>query len=339
MNLKQASRLRRTVVATAILSSVALWGSPAVAAQRIQETAVPTPNANPVGITQGPGGMWFTESSAASVGVLHRDGSIREFQLTAGSSPQQIVTGPDGNLWITLFGANAIGRMTPRGQLTTFRLPRSDSGPFGIAVGPDGNLWFTETQRSIIGKITPTGTLTQFQLNLGFNPEGITAGPDGAMWFTRFANPEKGEPGFIGRITTAGAVTQHASDGVLNPLGIATGADGNLWVTGASDDVVAKVTTDFEITPFPIPGSTFNTPNQIAAGPDGALWFTEFGLGSSLDNTGGNKIGRITVDGAIRQFKIPTVSSGPAGIAPGAHGTIWFTEQLGDKLGHLAARG
>jgi len=283
--------------------------------------------------------MWFTESFADAIGVVRRDGSIHEFRLAAGSTPTEIVEGPDGNLWFTLFGANAIGRMTPAGKVKTFTVPRADSGPVGIAVGPDGNLWFTEANASIIGKITPTGIITQFQLNLGFAPEGITAGPDGAMWFTRFSNPEQEPPGFIGRITTSGSVTQARSDGVQNPLGIVTGPDGDLWVTGTSNDVVAKVDTSFGITAFTVPGGSLNVPYMITAGPDGALWFTENGLSAGLDGVSGNKIGRITSDGAIRQFNVPTSASHPSAIVPGPHGTLWFTEQVGDNLGHLSAKG
>src|SRR5579871_60529 len=67
-------------------------------------------------------------------------------------------------------------------------------------------------------------------------------------------------------------------------------------------------------------------PTAIVAGRDGALWFTE---------TGGNRIGRITTDGAVREFAIPTPRSGPEGIAVGPDGAIWFTEAYADALGRL----
>ena len=44
---------------------------------------------------------------------------------------------------------------------------------------------------------------------------------------------------------------------------------------------------------------------SLAAGPDGALWFTEIPL---------NKIGRMTADGDVTEFPIPTPGSGPVGI-------------------------
>jgi hypothetical protein len=71
-------------------------------------------------------------------------------------------------------------------------------------------------------------------------------------------------------------------------------------------------------------------PGGIAVGPDGALWFAE---GS------GNKIGRITVSGAITEFPVPTAMSGPVGIAAGSDGALWFTEGSGNKIGRITTLG
>jgi virginiamycin B lyase len=47
----------------------------------------------------------------------------------------------------------------------------------------------------------------------------------------------------------------------------------------------------------------------------------------------GEDIGRITPTGTITELPIPTANSGPAGIAAGADGNLWFTEASGDKIG------
>jgi virginiamycin B lyase len=268
-----------------------------------------------------------------------KDGSIRELDLPDGSIPEQIAAGPGGTMWFTAHGASAIGRIGPSGHVRTFATPTPASGPFDIAAGPDGNMWFTESAANTIGRITPAGHITEFGLDPGFNVEGIAAGPDGAMWFTRFSNPDLPYPGFIGRITMTGSWTEVPSDGVGDPLGIAAGPDGNLWVTGPANDVVARVTTGFAITAYRVPGGALNVPYLIAAGPDGAMWFTENGSSESPRNVGGNKIGRITMTGRIRQFRVPTESSEPSAIAAGPQGTIWFAEQAGNKLGRIDAAG
>ena len=69
------------------------------------------------------------------------------------------------------------------------------------------------------------------------------------------------------------------------------------------------------ITEFPIP-TVDSQPPEIAAGPDGNLWFTE-------QRT--NKIGRITRAGAITEFDVPHGCC-VGGIAAGPDGNLWFTE-------------
>jgi virginiamycin B lyase len=69
----------------------------------------------------------------------------------------------------------------------------------------------------------------------------------------------------------------------------------------------------------------------ITAGPDGALWFTEFT---------GNKIGRIPTNvGAstdIREFSIPTANSGAIAIVAGSDGNLWFVEPGGPKVARIS---
>jgi len=87
----------------------------------------------------------------------------------------------------------------------------------------------------------------------------------------------------------------------------------------------AKVGT---IKEFPVSTSA-SEPDAITAGPDGNLWFTEFGA---------NNIGRITTSGVVTgEFPIPTAASEPEGITAGpAHtASIWFTEFVGNKIGKI----
>ena len=56
------------------------------------------------------------------------------------------------------------------------------------------------------------------------------------------------------------------------------------------------------------------------------MWFVE-------DN--GSKIGRISPNGVITEYVIPTPNSVPFSIVSGSDGAIWFTEQGGNKIGRL----
>jgi virginiamycin B lyase len=65
-------------------------------------------------------------------------------------------------------------------------------------------------------------------------------------------------------------------------------------------------------------------PNDLVAGPDGNMWFTE-----STDR--GAVIGRITPAGKITKFALPDVSeqvNETFAIAAGRDGSLWFTDQL-----------
>jgi streptogramin lyase len=88
------------------------------------------------------------------------------------------------------------------------------------------------------------------------------------------------------------------------------------------------MTTAGGLTEYTLPAAS--TPFQIAAGPDGNLWFTE---------TYNNKIGKITTAGAFTEYAMPTAGAGPLGIAAGPDGNLWFTEFYADKIGRITPAG
>ncbi|MBV8284751.1 MAG: virginiamycin B lyase, partial [Candidatus Eremiobacteraeota bacterium] len=95
------------------------------------------------------------------------------------------------------------------------------------------------------------------------------------------------------------------------------------WYTGPGDGTITK---------FPVTATSFSiasvsgAPDNIALGPDGALWFTD-----QVNNV----IGRYDESFAVKTFSVPTANSGPSGIVTGPDGAIWFTEQFKDKIGRL----
>jgi len=84
------------------------------------------------------------------------------------------------------------------------------------------------------------------------------------------------------------------------------------------------------ITEFSAGLSTGSGPSGITAGPDGNVWFTE---------NNASKIGKITPDGTITEFSIPTASSEPLGITEGPDGNLWFTEGFGNNIGRITTAG
>ena len=160
---------------------------------------------------------------------------ITEFTLpNAGSVPNGIAAGPDGNVWFAEYSGNRIGRITPAGVITEFPVPTPNSQPNGIVTGPDKNLWFTEMAGNKIGRITTSGTITEFPVPTpNAEPRHIAAGADGNLWFTEFVANK------IGRITTAGVITEFVvPNGRQRPLrdrgGSAMATSGSPSMTGTT---------------------------------------------------------------------------------------------------------
>ena len=84
-----------------------------------------------------------------------------------------------------------------------------------------------------------------------------------------------------------------------------------------------------DITEFTIPTAA-SSPQGIATGPDGNLWFTEFSSG---------KVGRLTPGGTFTEFTIATSNSQPTDITAGPDGNLWFTELHASKIGKLTPSG
>jgi len=67
-------------------------------------------------------------------------------------------------------------------------------------------------------------------------------------------------------------------------------------------------------------------PAAITVGSGDELWFGELF---------GNRIGRITTDGAIEEFELPNPNSGLRAITADRQGTIWVAEFLGNRIARV----
>ena len=262
------------------------------------------------------------------------DGKPTEFSLpTPGSGPTTIALAPDGTLWFTEQAGNRIGRMAPDGTaIKEFDLPNPASAPRIITIGPDNNFWFSEHEGNRIGRITPGGQITEFSIPTARSqPRAITLGPDGNLWFGEFMG------GQIGRITPQGVITEFAIPTPNSgPRAIAAGADGNLWFSEFNAGRIGRMTPKGAVTEFALPRPN-SGPGDITAGADGNMWFLL--LNGRMDNrqVDGNRVGRITPDGKITEFAMPTQTGSPTNIAVGPDRNIWFTRQ--NALGRVTPDG
>jgi streptogramin lyase len=253
------------------------------------------------------------------------------FIPTGSSNPRSIAVGPDGNLWFGEADGNRIGRITPKGVISEFRIGRSKN-PYGITAGSDGNLWFTERTGNKIAAISTAGTLLHEYAvpSSDAQPYDIAAGPDGNLWFTE-NNSSEDAPDNIGRVTPGGDMEEiPLSTCICFPFGITTGPDGNIWASeelgatpemeGGSYGTVDRVTSDGKaIDRFAVSTTEAVLPSEVAAGPDGNVWFGEI-------SGERHSVGRVTPAGVVTEFVIPATNASTPSIATGPDGRIWLTK-------------
>jgi virginiamycin B lyase len=92
--------------------------------------------------------------NVGKVGRITTSGELTEYS-TAGvwTAPMHIVAGPDGALWFTEVGGNALGRITTSGVLTEFPFGGFNTSPDGITVGADDRVWFTQWTANTLGAV------------------------------------------------------------------------------------------------------------------------------------------------------------------------------------------
>ena len=198
------------------------------------------------------GNVWFYSAGATPAIVKMTPGeTFTPYPMPMhGEIADNMVLGPDGEIWFSDMGTTSIGKIAPDGTITEYPLAMG-AIPTNITVGPDGDLWFADNSGAI-GRITTSGSIQEFRSGLqsGAVPDAIAPGPDGNVWFT----DQYGNQRAIGRATPSGQIIEFTNG--LNddlPLDITAGADGNLWVPQASMDpmtpsAVAEITPAGQIT-------------------------------------------------------------------------------------------
>jgi virginiamycin B lyase len=75
---------------------------------------------------------------AERLGRIPMNDAIQEIDMPG--KPHAVVADPTGGVWVSLWGADQLARVSADGDVETIDLP-AGSEPHGLAIGPDGALW------------------------------------------------------------------------------------------------------------------------------------------------------------------------------------------------------
>jgi streptogramin lyase len=287
-----------------------------------------SPDSGILRITTSGGALWFSEEQLKTSPIVKMTpaGLATAFPLpTANAGVEAVTNGPDGNVWFTEFNTAKIGKITPAGKITEYTTPFNPLQSADIKAGADGKLWFA-TDHHGIGHATIGGKIDFFPIKDDeTQPTTLTPGPNKTMWFVEW----KGN--HVGFITTTGKVTEYPAGfgGFSNSFGIAYGKDGRIWFADPQHHRIGAIRTNGTGLTFYRLGMT-STPDSIIAGPDGNLYFGEYGTSTA------GRIGRITTAGKITEFNLPAAQGEfPVLGLTVQGGNIWFANNAHAKVGML----
>ena len=247
-------------------------------------TEFPTTGTGTNGIANGPNGVWFTDGT--KVGVAAIDGTVKEYSIPGAVSLQDITLGSDGNMWYTDSGADFFGKIKPDGTgIQTFATLQPGGAPRGIATGPDGNLYICApgtaggASQFYVESTAGVQLTRQPAPTANSKPYEIVNGGDGFMYFTELAS---------------GLQTGTSQIGVITPS-----------PPYAASDV-------------PLPNTGTGT-LAIGLGPDGHVWYSEYGNGH---------VGTLTGHGpttGAQEFPGGGFNHGPGGLVTGYDRQLWLS--------------
>ena len=242
---------------------------------------------------------------------------ITEYPLpTGGTGVVSLTAGPDGRLWFPQVYDKKLGAVTTSGVFSAYPLK---SQPRFVATIPGPGLAVAESNVSGIAFANVDGTLTEYP---GLtNPRSLVFGPDGRLWIADEASALTAFH-YLANSPPTSTIPLPSS-----AVSVTVGRDGRIWAASYN---AKKISGCFVETGTCVHYPVTGLPTNVAAGPDGSLWFTE---------PYSNLVGRVTRTGAVAEFPVPTPDGHPYAICAGPDGNMWFTELEGSKIARITPEG
>ncbi len=290
----------------------------------IHEFSVPL-GSRPHDVAPMPNGtlVWYTAQGSGELGKLEpTTGKTYHIALGQGSAPHGVIIGPDGALWITDGGLNAIVRVNPlTEEVRVYPLP-VDSGYGNLNTATfdhNGTLWFTG-QSGIYGRLDPQiGKIEVFQAPSGPGPYGISTTPNGTVYYSSLAGS------YVARIDL-----ESGNSSVLEPPTADQGArrvwsdsHGLIWVSEWNAGQLAEYNpTTGEWKEWQLPGDN-PMPYAVYVDEKDMVWLSDFGA---------NALVRFNpMDETFEVFNLPSFETNVRQIL-GRPGEVWGAESGTDKL-------
>jgi gliding motility-associated-like protein len=295
-----------------------------------------------------PAGVVTTLAGSGSTGSSDGPGTSASF-----NAPQAVAVDGAGNVYVADFGNNAIRKITPAGQVSTFAY--CFKNPAGLAVDAVGDVFVADRGNNIIKKVTLAGVTSVFA---GSGSPGAADGVGTAASFNLPAGVAVDGAGYvyvadagnnlIRKITPGGLVSTVAGSGSAGyadgvgaaasfkfPAGITFDAIGNMYVADTGNDLIRKITPAGVVTTLAgsagNPGrgngqgtaTSFNTPSGISIDANGDLY-----IGDVVNNlirevsTNGYTISPVLPAGISFDSKTGTISGTPTAASPATNYTV-----------------
>ena len=278
-------------------------------------------------VPDGNGWVWYTARARGGGGLLGgvkpATGETAQVPLGETSLPHGVIMGPDGNVWVTDTGLNAVVRADRKTLKPTFyKVPRPAVNLNTATFDKRGILWFTG-QAGTIGRLDPkTGEMKVFDAPRGRGPYGIATAPDGKVYFASLGGS------YLGRIDgDDGAIT------VLDPPTPKSGvrrvwadSKGSIWVTEYNVGQLARYeTATGKWTEWRMPGEK-PRPYAVYVDTRDHIWLSDHALGGGPAAGGNDSL--VHFDPNTETFTTVT-NPAPLRVAQlgGTRGEVWGADR------------
>jgi virginiamycin B lyase len=201
---------------------------------------LPSDATYPNALAAGPvGSIWFTRSSSGTIFTSPNSGSVGYLDAASGgtqiwqtgsrTAPQDLVKGPDNQMWFTNAGAApGIGHISATGVGAISSVGNYE--PTSLTFGPDGAIWFTDAKNNVIVRVT-TDQVATTNIDLGNGvtmtaPTAPTPPPAAAATAGKLPKAKGVTKVKKGKVTVPVSCPASAAGGCVGRLGLETAKGG-----------------------------------------------------------------------------------------------------------------